>query len=349
MENKEIMKLFLGKGASLDSAVLEYFSNNDIALMSFLEKATSKLPPIITLDYVFKTMGVLPPEIELKPIYPSHFDKKKVSSEDAVSKWTEKYSFYKKRLSDKMSSLFSINRTSSQQSFSLIAAVSEKIDKGTIEIEDSSGSLRVSVGKDDYEDMLEGDILGFECVRRPDGISVNRVVYPDIPLKREVGKSLSRANLIFVSNPSGIDASKSSECSGDKECTFVFMSAAPDNFQPNHVTVDTASIMKVSGITILMCPWKNISSYIDNWKTTENVAVNILKRRDILPGASVKDSGFWIGSTFLDDIPDIFVTDNESDVFSSNYKGVTILSVGGPANAWKIDLKTREINKADFS
>ena len=45
----------------------------------------------------------------------------------------------------------------------------------------------------------------------------------------------------------------------------------------------------------------------------------------------------------LDVIPDVFVTDNEGDVMTANYKGVSIISAGH----WRINLRTREINKVD--
>ena len=104
-------------------------------------------------------------------------------------------------------------------------------------------------------------------------------------------------------------------------------------------------LAEVAGVKILFCKWKKIKKYAELWGSTENVVVNLLKRRTLSPGAEIGSDSFWSDNTFLDIAPDIFVTDNTEDVMTSNYKGVTIISVG----AWTVNLRTREINKVDSS
>ena len=80
--------------------------------------------------------------------------------------------------------------------------------------------------------------------------------------------------------------------------------------------------------------------------------MNLLKRRDIQPPLAPRESTPPSKDSLIEQTPDIFASGGFHTPDTRNYKGVTIISTGsliGEPVFWAMDLKTREINKLDFS
>jgi len=339
MNEREIIKTFISKGSSLDSAVLDYFSSNPSSLNKFMEKER-EYPAIITMDYVKKSIGKDEYNVDLIEIGSNHLSSSKRDVKDALSTEREKYGAYKDAISDKMSSMMSINRTDSLPSFSLIVLVAEKEGERKIIAEDPTGFLKITLGEADYDSLIEGDVIGLECVRKPDGIFGNRVVFPDVPLKRDIRMSESEIKCVFYPSFGDIPESILKD-----HIVFVFSDSIDE--RENVFLVSDPVIANIGGIKILLFDWENIKDYSKYWGKSEEVLVNLIKRRSLSPGSKMGERGFWNDLLFIDHVPDIVVT-NSGEYFSSNYKGTSIISVG-KNTAVTADLRTREINKVDLS
>jgi len=311
MERKEIITEFLKSGYSLDNTSLEFFSKNHEKIQEFLQKSQSiDKPPIITIDFV---NDVLDGSTEAgEKIIKNFFikpEKKKHTIDSAFELVADQYEKYRVAISDKLTNPMSINRAKSQNEFSLIVAVREKSGSSSAVVEDPTGNLNVEFeNAGNFGELIDGDVVGIVCEKKSGGVYVKRIVFPGIDLKRDV--NVAAEDVEYKITPGTVDGNK---------------------------------LIEISGVKVMICEWKSIEKYKDVWGSTENIVVNLLKRRNLSPGRNVGEESFWADNTFLDVVPDVFVTDNDKDVMTANYKGVTIVSAGH----WRIDLRTREINKVD--
>lgn len=112
------------------------------------------------------------------------------------------------------------------------------------------------------------------------------------------------------------------------------------------------TMLEVEGIRFLLCAGDNITKYKDFWKGGTEVMMNLLKRRDLQPPLIPREPITPSKDSLIEQTPDIFASGGFHIPDARNYKGVTIISTGsliGKPIFWAVDLKTREINKLDFS
>lgn len=112
------------------------------------------------------------------------------------------------------------------------------------------------------------------------------------------------------------------------------------------------TMLEVEGIRFLLCSGDDIAEYKELWKGGTEVMMNLLKRRDIQPPLAPRESTPPSKDSLMEQTPDIFASGGFHTPDARNYKGVTIISTGsliGEPVFWAVDLKTREINKLDFS
>jgi len=313
MEKKEIITSFLKNGYSLDTDSLEFFSKNHEKIQEFMLKVESAdKPPIITLNFVNTVLSsdVVQTKADEKTIKKFFIKpkKEKISVDMSFELLFKQYEKHREAISGKLKNTVSINRVQNQNELSLIVVIREKAGGGSAIVEDPTGEVNVVFeNNEEFDEIIDGDIVGVVCEKKSDKIVVKRIVFPGIPLKRDVGAA---------------------ETDIDYEIT-------PDKVENK--------MIEIHGVNVIMCKWDQIKEYVDVWGSTENVIINLLKRRNLSPRNEINGEYFWSDNLFLNVIPDVFVTDNEADVMTSNYKGISIVSAGH----WKINLRTREINKVD--
>jgi len=121
------------------------------------------------------------------------------------------------------------------------------------------------------------------------------------------------------------------------------------------ITADAATMLEIEGIKFLLCQGDELYKYAALWKgDAKDIMINLLKRRDLTPFREAQSMVTTLEDTLMDQVPDIFASGSFHSPTTTNYKGVSIIATGSLAGAgdpvfWATDLKTREINKLDFS
>lgn len=180
MEKKEILRVFLEKGFQLDLPVLNFFSQNPNLIKTFLHFLNSqeKKPVVITNKYLDLFLSQ---NFEIKIIKPHFRKKKKLSIQDVLNYFINRFEFFRSILSRRMelSNIISINRiTSRSRKFSLIGLVRDvEKERKKVVIEDTSGSLEVVVEDEKNLKYLTLDeVVGFSCVKEGEEVVCKRIV-----------------------------------------------------------------------------------------------------------------------------------------------------------------------------
>jgi len=308
--------------------------------------------------------------------------KDRFSVEDVLASHLSLYEDTKKLISSKLSNdIVSINKIQKQDAFSLIVIIREKTDEKTAVVEDPAGEVKVYFeDAKEFDSLLESDIVGLVCKNDQNGVVATRVVWPDIPLKRSVETSQEDVYCVFISG-----LNKKSDHFDKKvydeflkrleekryKILFVFILGGSESELGSGIAPKEPDLLKehgldvkdviqatkplladVGGVKILLCPGEYTREYESVWGAAENIALNILKRRNLAPGVGVSEERFLQEHMFLDETPDIFVIESLGEPMAANYKGVIIASTGSFAGKpvfWAVNLKTREINKLDLS
>ena len=393
LEKREIVSKFLGEGYQLDVEVVEYLVKNPEEIEEFIKtlKNTPKgpnTPSTLTLDYLFgigkkpgqskEGIGVdVGENIVVKDII-KKARKKKVGVEEYTSIFTRHYDNLKSLLLEKMSGsdVISVNKIQNQKDVALIVMVREKdVVDGTVLVEDPTGSISVYIDKDDtaaevekeFESILEDDVFGVLCVRTESGLKVKQIIWPDIQLKREIGRADVGTRCVLLS---GFDY-KTKDPVGHKPLLewlrktkfkkiYLFLletkqsqkGRVGDFFKNINKSIETLpsptdnpTLITLNNVRILILPKTTLDEYRKSWQDMEDVEIvtNLLKRRS----ASFK--GIPLA---LDAQPDIVIVSGLSGASHTNYKGTTIISLPPfeeTGSAMLVELKSREVNKVDFS
>lgn len=389
LDKKEVVSMFLEEGYQLDAETVEFFTKNPKEIGKFMKTIkerprTADTPTIITLRYVLqakptpnivgdgKTVGgedkIVVKELSTKT------RRKKADIEEYTMIFTNNYESVKKMLLGKTPDLnfISINKIHNQKEVALIVMVREKdlVDK-TILVEDPTGQAPVFVGPDapedvkkDFESIVEDDVLGVVCEKARDGLEIKHIIWPDVPLKRGVGRSGRETMCLFLS---GLHTKSSSstqhkrllewlEKTKFKEIyLFILESGGSqklniEEFFSNlgvkihtFVLINPSEIL-LNGVNLFLIPNPHISEWKSRWGEADEIStvVNVLKRRMFY---------FKGRPIILETPPDVIVTAAESGASKANYKGTTIISAPGfeeTGVAWLVEMKSREINKVDF-
>jgi DNA polymerase II small subunit/DNA polymerase delta subunit B len=271
------------------------------------------------------------------------------------------------------SNTVSINKIQPQGRLSLIAMVASKsYDECSMIVQDATGEVTVRMAeKKELESIMEGDVVGLGCENGPDGLVASVVVYPDVSMKRKIETPAQESFVLFspVLPTTGVqNLLKWIEGFEGKDKLNVVIIAGMETIdglehyeqisgsvgREHVISASDPSMMSFDGVKVLACPGRIFKEYDGVWGSAENVLVNVLKRRDLVPGVTVGDSRAVMEKTFFDETPDIFVTNlpgASGNPSSSNYKGVSIInavSSESSATIFVANLKTRVVNKFDL-
>lgn len=396
MEQQEIVKLFLNKGLQLDSSSLDFFSQEPNKINLFLEEIekTPEKPSTVSLNLV-KSVLKEKPKMEILKTFPQ--EQKKVTTEKAIQFFIDRYEKIKKILNGRMDlvNLVSINKISPKsKKFSVIAMVKEKIsDTSSIVVEDLTGELVVKFQEkvsDTLKEIVLDEVVGLVCESGSEGIEVSNVVWPDLPLRRDISKTKEDIFCLFISdlhmtNPQfkresyekffnwvnqtnyknfyifvlGGVSSKKEDLEDffprlPKNSEKVFLRSDDDPDFQEGVNIINPSMIRIEGITLMLCHGKFIEKYSNMWPElpAEKIMLNLLRKRHLNPtfdsNTKIFDQDFFV----IDTVPDIFVSGYFHNPGILNYKGTTIISNGSFITQpifWIVNLNTRETFKLDFT
>lgn len=243
--------------------------------------------------------------------------KNEVTPEDIIKYNREKYEKIRDFLLRKIeaASINNIKRTSGK--VSVIGMVSEKTDKGFL-LEDTTGEIEV---KSEVDTELD-DVIGIRGWVRGNSLFAEEVIYPDIPVNREVS---NMTGSLLLSN-------EKQEPKDSSQIILTPFSMIGDGGKersiPNPGWVFLERDDKKFIVTIYRHP-KPIG---------KNEAISWFKKRYI----GFDDSKTNQNARIIESIPDIFWIVSKNEPWTENYKGVTLVSFGNGHQA-QVDLNTRKI------
>lgn len=208
MSRQDIIKNFLEYDIQIDNTTLNYIERERLnvnQLLSQIRKLKQK-PKILTLEIV---KNILPEkeEIKIAILKDEQSVSKKTSVSDLIETTNKNFDFFKKLLSSHLELVnqISIGKISDKiKKFSLIAKVREKqIEPEGILIEDQTGEIFIKVSsriKNLIETLIEGEIIGVLCEKKGNETEAVEVVFPDVPMRREINFSQNEIKCFFISD-----------------------------------------------------------------------------------------------------------------------------------------------------
>jgi len=385
MEKPEILKKFLDNGLQLDFESLDFFFHNPKQVDIFLQKIPSiGKPPTVTIGFINEVLRNAKGEVEIIKVPKK--TKTSVGIEDLAAFVNNRYAFMRKILKERagLVNLISINKVAPKvKHFSSIIIVKEKFEKeNSIIGEDETGECEFLFKKqEDFEQLMCDDIVGIVCENSGSGegrIKVERIIWPDLPLKREVVKinedlMLVVTNSTYLSdssnlnNPNNMNSNLSSDQNNrqNNQQSNLTTPVTMSGVEHNRITITAedqkgkvnstlfdlpATIMIRNSIVILISDSSNFKKYQQFENDAQNFLVSLLRRRSLHPTIEPDHAGFSNDPFLIDTVPDIFIVFGTKNSGSINYKGTTIVTLSDPKvemerkekAAWVINLKTRE-------
>jgi DNA polymerase II small subunit/DNA polymerase delta subunit B len=372
MEKQEIVKVFLNKGFQLDSSSLDFFFHDPIKINFFIEEIDkiSDKPSTITLNFV-KSILKEKPQIQILKSFTQ--EQKLFTTEKTIQFFIDRYEKIKKILNGRLDlvNLVSVNKiTPKSKKFSIIVMIKEKIsDSNSIVVEDLTGELIVRFPEkisNLLEEIVLDEAVGLVCELGADGIVVNNVIWPDLPLRRDVNKTKDDIFCLFISDIH-MDSEQFNHGSYEKFLNWLnqtnysnfyifvlggissreedvkeFFSKLPKNSEkiflradvdpdlPEIFNITPPSLVKLENIVFLLYHGEFLEKYSNIWKNlpAEKIMLNLLKKRHMDPIFDSQTKIFDQDQFVLDIVPDIFVSGHFHNPGILNYKGTTIISNG---------------------
>jgi len=314
----EVIKELMALGILVEPEAVELLiSLDEDKLKTVVEKSKEERPLVLSNQIVEKFLKATKYKI-IKTL-----DKRKsFSVQDIVDSMNKRYDFVQNILMRKveLSNIVSINKCTNGK-LTVIGMVKnkEKSDNNVLlELEDKTGSVKAVVSSDIGKKIDQDDIIAVHGNYNNKLLFGEKVVYPDIPLRR-VAYSTNATKVAFITNH---DFTNKLDVSAD----YIFIGKC-DNVEKVTVQYPTSKVFVID------------DEKITNPSLIDIDGIIIMVLFDIDPLEAVKKRFVSIeNSDFLiDTIPDIILTDKD---INANYKGISI--VGGKSI---IELKTRNIVK----
>lgn len=365
MEKDEIVRIFLEKGSQLDKDSLDYFFQNQEAIETFLNKTDLKMPTITKeiIEGIIKKPSV---EI-LKQKQKERTNYKVTDVSDYISKRYEKlHSLIIPKLENQ--SLVSINKIHPNlQKFSLVVVVNTKnFSEQSIEVDDHTGQTKIFLKENDFGQIVEDEVIGIVCEQNSQRIFGNTIIFPDIPLKKEIAKSKEETYCLFISDfhfghenflshsyekflewfkkqsyeklyicllgDTFTDGSDLEKILMHKTKNSVVISLIGDHdvkIVADYVLTNPATI-KIENVTCLLFHGDFLKPYKNQFKNLapEQLVLNFVKKRNINPTFDFNKQIFNEDPYSIDTVPDIIACGHFHKAGQLNYKGTSILTTG---------------------
>lgn len=272
---------------------------------------------------------------------------------DFTQFYLERFNFLKKEIQEKLegNSISSINKLSSGEA-AVIGMVRE-ISDGEVTLEDNTGHILLETEERFLEDEVVG-VKGDVIVNEEARMCPEKIIYPDVPLGKEVNKTEEDLSALFLSE---IDK-KSQEVVEDRSPEYLFLSKKME--KEKSVNVPTVGIsesgwesgnlktgkdpvrVKLGNLKILVHDGSAVKKAKEKLNVDQTKAlISLLQKRHLNPSQmhSLEDR------YLLEEVPDIIHVNGEGGM--ANYKGVTLLSTS-PEKGFEVNLKTREVEEIDL-
>ncbi|MEM5792850.1 MAG: hypothetical protein QXY45_00615 [Candidatus Aenigmatarchaeota archaeon] len=334
MDKQEVVKFFLSNGFQLSSNVVEKVSQDPHKFLSEFKKINPR-PFIITEEHMKKITDKekIEKQTEIKILFKTTFEKNILKPEDFINCYSKIYEKTSNILSKnkKMDRLITINKiTDKTNRFSIIGMVREKTNNNLL-VEDKTGELFLFTDGVNIESIELDDILGFVCENR-EKVYLREVVYPEIPLGREIGKTEQEIKIFYFYRPSLIqDLNQVLDDLVKTKNKIIFVygdwqDAAVFGNLNKYLISDEERIVffDVGGVKIL-----GVFFEID--------PIGLINKRML-------KSKNPFENFVLEEIPDIILISTKEKYFK-NYKGISIISLNQKETYFTINLKTRDIEE----
>lgn len=323
MDEKDIIRTFLDMGVQVSSEALVLIKNNPGPIINEI-KNTKPKPFIITRDYVSKILDSYKYDNkDTHTIKTFSIEKKPIKIEDYVKHFISRYEKMKDIiLENKLEKLISINKINDNTTnFSIIGIVREKTTTSLI-LEDPTGEIEIffeGLIKQKLSDIETDDIIGITCKKISGKYQAANIVFPDIPLNREIKKTKEDMKILVTNKEEKIDDA------------ILIM---PDK-------IERPTFEEIKNIKVLLVP-KTFFKDIDQ-KINSDILQKILKKRHLYP-LFLPNLSFGDDNMVIEEIPDIVISNLEPKIYK-NYKGTTIISLPDSTSSFLINLKTREVQE----
>jgi DNA polymerase II small subunit len=210
------------------------------------------------------------------------------------------------------------------------------------------------------------EVIGLVCEAGGDGIVVSNIIWPDIPLKRDVTQAKEDVFCLFISDLH-MDSEKFNHESYKKFLSWLnqvkydnfyifvlggvsskisdmkdFFSKLPEKSEriflrgeddpefSDMLNITDPSLIKIDNITLLLSHGGFLEKYSKIWPNLqpEKIMLNLLKKRHIDPVFDSCTKIFDQDYFVLDTVPDIFASGHLHSPGILNYKSTTIISNG---------------------
>ncbi len=388
-DKKQILTTFLAEGYQLDESALDFLISHTDQIEDVLRSLQKLLEkPAVLTDKHIKTL--LKPQTPIILKTPQHAPKPRTTN-IILSILGNRYNFLKSVLQGRLelTNLTSINKIGSSKQFSLITLLREVdyVERNVI-AEDKTGSIKLFFDdQNTTQHLVSEETVGLFCIQAEGRIKIQRVVHPDIPIKREITRSKTKTKCVFFptqtlnelrTHPKHCAKYEAwcKDSNSDNTVAFILggmpnpdvLGALPEqntkialvNEQPHGSGDDSGlaimaepALVKIGDVTLFLSTGDFLKDYMTVMKTnTEETLVNLLKKRHLNPTFNINQPIYSNDPYLLDIIPDVIVVCSSGTPQVVNYKGVTIITTGSPASqptVWSTDLQTRETIKIDFT
>ena len=344
MKRDEIIKKFSKIGFLLHPNLLNFLVENPDKIDKVIEIVEKMKPKrkVLSLD-LLKSKFLKDEKKKVRFKILKRIEKReKISTSDLLKILSMRYKKIQKFLLARMelTNLLSINKISPRsKKFSIIGIIREiDPDTNSITVEDLTGELTL---KAKISNLVEDEVIGIVCERKGDEIFAKRILHPDIPIYRDIGKCEEEIKVMFLPSFSFVKKVKDAyDCliileerkDGEKVICF-------------NDKITNPSLIEINGIKIFISDGKFLEKYEKQFGLSRlKTLVELLKKRHLNPILSKENLNDDI--FLLDKLLDIIAVKNEKTEFM-NYKGITLICCGKDKGVM-VNLKTREVSKIDF-
>ncbi|GEM_PF-1422516 len=330
---------FLEKGKLLSPEVLEELDSLDDNL---LKKLIENTDLVITKNDVKKLIIPKPKVVHLE------YEK---GGEVHISEFTQfyldRFEFLKNEVKNRLdgANISSINNLSSGKS-SVIGMV-RKTGDGEVILEDKTGELTLKTDNGFINDEVVG-VKGDVIKNKEVVMSPKKIVYPDVPIRKNVATLDKDLSALFVSK---IDKDTKKRL-GEIDPDYIFCTSDTDVEEMDivHISDEPGELCdidplrcNIDDIRILVHNGESVKKAKDELNLgTKETLTALLKKRHLDPVEmhSLKDR------YLIKEVPDIIHVSGEENTVT-NYKGVTLISTNDKT-AYLVNLKTREVEEVNI-
>ncbi len=350
MEEKDIVRLFIKNGFQVSKDALPLLITKPEYVLSRLKRIEPR-PLFLTREYIEKILKetTVP---EVKVIRKYEWERKPITVYDYLDFLLFHLKKVKKIISEHMpqEELISINKITSQNTFSTIGIVKEKKEDNII-LEDQTGEVTIffdALLKEKLKEIFLDDIVGVKCRKVKGKIYARNIIYPDIPSTREVKKTDVDVKIALVCGFSSLNVNEKKKTldllkEKDVFLTFFFDEKNKKELEKiNSVRIEEFPVLfELEKIKILTLPQRFFKNFAEKVNIPSFIR-HLLRKRCLLPTFSLKTC--LVGDFVLEYIPDIILSDLDGGKYM-NYKGTTIISNSDPKKTFLINLRTREVEE----